>query len=205
MIFFIVLLVGSFIFYYFTGNIMLMGMILGIGLLIILWGGQMMLTSSYHEVEQANGNIEDGFQKRHDVLIKVLDTVKSEMKKRDESLEKVLIISDEKRSAPKGLLGQPTQGDYEKWYQQTRHEVIRYIREHDEMNQDSHRLLIQSVNEVEENLSAARRFYNHAAKKFNSNLHSFPGNIIGKFKGYEESPYFKVENEAVKADVKIEF
>ncbi len=65
MIFFILLFIGSYLFYYFTGNITLMLGIFLVGLILILWGGsELMLTSAYHEVERAKGNIEDGFQKK---------------------------------------------------------------------------------------------------------------------------------------------
>lgn len=203
MVIYLVLLIASYLFYYFTGNIVLMLGMLTFGTLVILWGGQIMLINSFHEVEQAKGNIEDGFQKRHDALIKVIDTLKSEMSKRDETLNQMIKIAEEKRSAPKGILGQKTQGEYEHWYQDTRKEIIRFTQKHDEMNKDSHRVLIQTIIEVEDNLSAARRFYNHSVKKYNSSLHSFPGNLIGKFKGFSAEEYFKVENETIRQDVKI--
>lgn len=203
MIMFLVLLIASYLFYYFTGNIVLMLGVLLFGTAIIFWGGQIMLINYFHEVEQAKGNIEDGFQKRHDALIKVIDTLRSEISKRDDTLEQMIKIAEEKRSAPKGLLGQKTQGEYEHWYQDTRKEIIRFTQKHDELNKDSHRVLIQTITEVEDNLSAARRFYNHTVKKYNSSLQSFPGNLIGKIKGFSVEEYFKVENESIKQDIKI--
>lgn len=204
MIMFLILLIASYLFYYFTGNFILMLGVFLFGAIIILWGGQLMLISSFNEVEKAKGNIEDGFQKRHDALIKVIDTLKSEISKRDETLEQMLKMAEEKRSAPKGILGQKTQGEYEHWYQDTRKEIIRFTQNHDELNKDSHRILIQAITEIEDNLSAARRFYNHSVKEYNSSLQSFPGNVIGKFKGFSAEEYFKVEDEKIRQDIKIE-
>lgn len=204
MIAYILILIGSYVFFYFTGSIALMVGLMLLGTLVIFWGGQLLLTSSFHEVEQSKGNIEDSYQKRHDLLIKTLDTLKSELTKRDETLDAIMKIAEEKRSTPKGILGQTTQGDYERWYQDTRKEIIRFTTKHDDMNKESHKILLQSINEVEENLSAARRFYNHTVKSYNSSLQSFPGNIIGKFKGYSTEEYFKVDDPTIKKDIKIE-
>lgn len=181
MIFFILLFIGSYLFYYFTGNITLMLGIFLVGLILILWGSELMLTSAYHEVERAKGNIEDGFQKRHDVLVKLIDTIRSDIDKRDTSDKRLIEFAEEKTVTKNGLFGQSkAQSDYERWYQETRQSVIEHISNSNDLNHKGHMMLSQSINDVEENLSAARRFYNNAVKGFNSQRSSFPGNIIAR-------------------------
>lgn len=204
MIILLILLIGSYLFYYFTGNIVLFFILIFVSIGIVLWGSQLGLASAKQEVARALGNIEDGYQKRHDVLVKVLDTVRSELSKREASSEKMWGLIHEKREMPKGLFGQNTAKDqYDRWYQETRKEVVNYISQNNEMDVKSHGLLIRSINDVEENLSAARRFFNHAVKEYNEKLEGFPTNMIAKAKRYEPMAFFAVEHEDIRKDIEI--
>ena len=200
----LLLLAGSYVFYNFTGNLVLFLFLCVASILLVLWGAQLTLASAKAEVGQAQGNVEDGFQKRHDVLLKVLDTVKSEMAKRGEAMDRLYALAGEKRESPKGFFGQATaQGEYEHWYQELRQEVMRHVTEGDERNAESHRLVIRSINDVEENLSAARRFYNSAVKTYNEKLEGFPTNVMARVKGYEPAAFFEVASEDIRKDVSI--
>lgn len=204
MIILLLLLVGSYLFYYFTGNIVLFLILICASIGIVLWGGQLGLSSAKHEVSKALGNIEDGYQKRHDVLVKVLDAVRSELSKREASSKKMWELIHEKREMPKGLFGQSTaKNEYERWYVEIRKEVVNYMTQSNEMDAKSHGLLIRSINDVEENLSAARRFFNHAVKEYNEKLEGFPTNLIAKAKRYEPMAFFAVENEEIRKDIEI--
>jgi LemA protein len=55
---------------------------------------------------------------------------------------------------------------------------------------------MQSYNEVEAQISAARRFYNSAVTQLNNSVQIFPGNLIAKMAGVSEMPFFKAEEQA---------
>ncbi|MBN9542609.1 MAG: LemA family protein [Alphaproteobacteria bacterium] len=60
---------------------------------------------------------------------------------------------------------------------------------------DTAMLEIQSsLQDIEENLSAARRFYNSAIMEFNNAVEIFPGNLIAKLFGFKSMPFFETEN-----------
>jgi LemA protein len=59
---------------------------------------------------------------------------------------------------------------------------------------------MQTYNEVESQISAARRFYNSAVNALNNAVQIFPGNIIAKIAGVSEMPFFEAE-EAAKVPV----
>lgn len=59
---------------------------------------------------------------------------------------------------------------------------------------------MQSYNEVEAQIAAARRFYNSAVTALNNAVQIFPGNIIAGMAGVSEMPFFKAE-EAVHAPI----
>ena len=59
---------------------------------------------------------------------------------------------------------------------------------------------MQTYNEVESQITAARRFYNSAVNSLNNSVQIFPGNIIAKIAGVSQMPFFEAEDE-VKAPV----
>lgn len=59
---------------------------------------------------------------------------------------------------------------------------------------------MQTYNEVEEQIAAARRFYNSAVTSLNNAVQIFPGNIIANMAGVSEMPFYEAE-EAAKVPV----
>jgi LemA protein len=53
--------------------------------------------------------------------------------------------------------------------------------------------LQRSLNEVEEQISAARRSYNMSAKLYNDGVRMFPTNFIAMALSFSEMPYFELE------------
>lgn len=52
---------------------------------------------------------------------------------------------------------------------------------------------MQSMNEVEEHISAARRFYNSNVNRLKNSVEIFPGNLVAKLVGvnYADTPFLK--------------
>ncbi len=59
---------------------------------------------------------------------------------------------------------------------------------------------MQTYNEVEAQIAAARRFYNSAVTALNNSVQIFPGNIIANMAGVSEMPFYETD-EAAKAPV----
>lgn len=55
--------------------------------------------------------------------------------------------------------------------------------------------LQQELTDLENKISAARRFFNAATAEYNTSIHQFPGNMMAKTFGFFEEPYFKIEGE----------
>lgn len=53
---------------------------------------------------------------------------------------------------------------------------------------------MQSMNEVEEHISAARRFYNSNVNRLKNSVEIFPGNLVAKLVGvnYADTPFFEI-------------
>lgn len=59
---------------------------------------------------------------------------------------------------------------------------------------------MQTYNEVEAQITAARRFYNSSVTALNNAIQIFPGNMIAQMLGVQEMPFFEAE-EAAKASI----
>ena len=65
---------------------------------------------------------------------------------------------------------------------------------------------MQSFNEVEEHIAAARRFYNASVNDFKNAVEIFPGNVIAGMIGVKaDMPFFEAEASAKKAIDSTEF
>lgn len=51
----------------------------------------------------------------------------------------------------------------------------------------------QTYNEVEEHISAARRFYNSSVTELNNAVHIFPGSLVASMINVKEMPYFEAQ------------
>jgi LemA protein len=56
----------------------------------------------------------------------------------------------------------------------------------------------QTYNEVEAQISAARRFYNSAVSALRNAIQIFPGNIIAKIAGVSSMPFYEADEESKK-------
>lgn len=84
------------------------------------------------------------------------------------------------------------------------HSVHVAVENYPELKSDKNILHLQaSLNEVEEQLSAARRAYNAAVMSFNNSVQSFPSGIIASMRGFKAKSFFEtVDAERTNINVK---
>ncbi|MFZ1814733.1 MAG: LemA family protein [Rhizobiaceae bacterium] len=63
----------------------------------------------------------------------------------------------------------------------------------------------RSLEETENEISLARRYYNGAARNLNIAVESFPSNLIAGRFGFQKSEFFEIEDAADKAVPKVSF
>jgi len=72
-------------------------------------------------------------------------------------------------------------------------------------NQDFLQLQTQ-LKEIEDNIEAARRYYNAVVRDFNTAIEQFPSNLIASSFGFEKSDFFELESpEEERKAVKVGF
>ncbi len=72
-------------------------------------------------------------------------------------------------------------------------------------NQDFLQLQTQ-LKEIEDNIEAARRYYNAVVRDFNTAIEQFPSNLIASRFGFEKNDFFELESpELERKAVKVDF
>lgn len=196
----LLIILASGIIYYFKQSIWLTAGVFIILTALMVWFSQFDIVRKKEAINQAKGNLEDAFQKRYDTLTKIFETTKGYIKYKEQELETItnLIRSLEK----------PVSGYKDKFKMQNKIQSI-LINNMENLRDNQVNIqfetLNRSINEVEENLSASRRFYNHTVKEYNTTIQVFPSLIAAKIKGDQAISYFEVESENIKRDIEIKF
>jgi len=149
------------------------------------------LIAKKNKVHEAFSSIDVMLKKRTDLIPQLVKTVKGYMVHERETLteitklrEKILThtLTDEERLNLEGQMNQMLG------------KLQIAVEAYPDLKSSENFLLLQSsLNEVEEQLSAARRTYNAAVNAFNNALEMFPSNFMGKIMGYSPKTFFIID------------
>ena len=141
-----------------------------------------------NQIDFSRGNIEALLKKRYDLIPNLVATVKAYAKHERETLEKVTAlrsrIGQAKDDAERfklegemsGLLGR----------------LLVQLEAYPELKANENFLQLQAaLNEIEEQLAAARRAYNAAVVQFNNAVEMFPSNMVASWMGLKPRPVFE--------------
>ena len=62
-----------------------------------------------------------------------------------------------------------------------------------------------SLEEIENQIQMARRYYNGAVRNLNVTVESFPSNLVAQTFSFQQAEYFELEDEGQRALPKVEF
>lgn len=151
------------------------------------------LTAKKNKVHEAFSSIDVMLKKRTDLIPRLVNTVKGHMKHKRETLTEITQLREkimDKNTPTNDRFNMESQLGMMLGKVQIRAEA------YPELKSSENFLMLQaSLNEVEEQLSAARRAYNAAVNAFNNALEMFPSNIMGKMMGYSRKELFTIETE----------
>jgi len=157
------------------------------------------LIARKNQIDYAQGSIDTLLKKRYDLIPNLVATVKGYATHERELLENVTALrsrigqakNDDERMALEGqmsgLLGR----------------LLVQLEAYPELKANQNFLQLQAtLNEIEEQISAARRAYNSAVVDFNNAIEMFPSNLVAKWMGLKRRQVFEVEEaEAVAPNV----
>lgn len=158
-----------------------------------------------NKVEEAWASIDVYLKKRYDLIPNLVETVKGFAKHESETLQAVVTArnisagartADEKMSADAGLTSS------------LRTFFNAVSESYPQLQANTNFLDLQNqLKTIEGSLESARRYYNGVVKSFNTKIEIFPANLVVKGMGeeYKKRPYFELENEVERQNVKVQF
>ena len=186
--------------------------VLGILAIIVLWVAGMYngFVAAEEVVESAWSQVENQYQRRADLVPNLVATVKGYATHEQETLEGVMearakatqITLDPANATPEQLAAyQAAQGELT----QALGRLMAVAENYPELKANENFLNLQSQLEGTENrCTIARQQFNDEARKYNTIVRRFPGNIIASMFGFEKKPYFEADEDAKHAP-KVEF
>ena len=149
-------------------------------------------------VNEAWSDITVQLKYRADLIPNVVETVKGYAKHEKEAFQMVT----EARSAVMGAKTVKQAAEAEKEMQTALGRIFAIAESYPELKANSNFVKLQEqLQDVEDKIQAARRFYNAGAKDLNTKIKTFPTNIINNLVGhFKKRDYFEVE-EAERAKI----
>ena len=182
-----------------TGGIIAIVVVAVIVIIIaIIIGAYNSLVKLDERVNEAWSDITVQLKYRADLIPNVVETVKGYAKHEKETFQMVT----EARSAVMGAKTVKQVAEAEKEMQGALGKIFAIAEAYPELKANTNFVKLQEqLQDVEDKIQAARRFYNAGAKELNTKIKTFPTNLINNMVGhFKKRDYFEVE-EAEKAKI----
>ena len=176
-------------------------MIILIILLILIYFWYVVIVRKKNQVMESLSGIDVQLTKRYNLIPNILKIAKNFMKHETDLITEITALREK---LPK---------DYQ---HDNKEAVSDHFKMHDKIHKKMNNILLQvenypelkseqamlqaqtTYNEVEEHISAARRFYNAATTELNNSIQIFPGNIIAKLANAQVMPFYQANEEQTK-------
>jgi LemA protein len=181
----------------------ILGIIIVLGLAVV--GMYNSLIRLKNRVDEAWSDIDVQLKRRYDLIPNLVETVKGYAAHEKETFEQVV----KARSA--AMQAQQTgdakqQAEAENALSATLKTIFALAENYPELKANQNFLELQKeLEDTENKIQAARRFYNGNVRDFNTKLQVFPTNIIARWLGFKPRDYFEIKEEKEREAVKVKF
>ena len=180
--------------------------ILAVVVIIIVWfaaiyNGFVTLTN---RVKEAWSDIDVQFKRRYDLIPNLVETVKGYAAHEAGTLQKVT----EMRTRAMNATSPADKADAENMLSGALKSLFAVSENYPNLKANENFLELQrQLEDTENKLQAARRFYNSVVQDLNTKLQSFPSNLVGGMFGFKPSDFFQLDQSdaAAKEPVKVSF
>jgi len=154
--------------------------------------------------QNAFSTIEVMLKKRYDLIPGLIDTIQRFVEHEENVFEEVTRLRS--RAMSPGV-GANEVADLDKQMSTALNQLIATAEAYPELKSNENFLQMQaSLNEIEEQISAARRSYNMSVKHYNDGVRMLPTNLFALVLSYEQMPYFDMpDHQAEPHDVMARF
>jgi len=180
---------------------MIYAIIILVLLAVVLVGLYNKLAKQKVLVEEATADIETFLKQRYDMIPNLVEIVKGYAKHEKDTFKEITEIRAQAMSAGSLEEKMEIEGELSK----SLSKIFAVAENYPELKANTNFLDLQSsLRELENNIQKARRFYNGAARDFNTMIAVFPNNIFAGIFGFSKLPFFEATEEE-KKNVEIKF
>jgi LemA protein len=146
-----------------------------------------------NQVDNAFSSIDVILQKRWDLIPNLVAVAQNYMQFEQQTLTQITKL---RTKAISDKVSANTRVDLENQISKLLGNFMVSVEAYPELKSNEHFILLQqSLNEVEEQISAARRFYNSAVTEYNNAVEMFPTNFIASWMKYQLKLQFQTTSE----------
>lgn len=175
-------------------------------LVAVVWIGiYNSLVKARNWVEGSFSQIDVQLQRRNDLIPNIVETVKGYMTHERQTLESVT-------QARQQLVNLPANAGPEEVNARSNEltnaltRLLAVAEQYPDLKANTNFIQLQNtLGEIEENLSNARRYYNALVRDNNTAIEAFPSNLIANQFNFEKFDFFEIENDAERQNVEVKF
>ena len=165
---------------------MMLLIILGVALLLIFMFGYNALIGKRNQTDNAFAALDAMLKKRFDLIPNLVATAKNYAQYEQSTLTNLVNL---RSKALNGELSKNESIELDNAFSKAAQGLVVLSENYPELKASENYLLLQrSLNETEEQISAARRNYNAAVTDFNDAVQKFPSNVIASAFSFVERP-----------------
>lgn len=153
-------------------------------------------------VDEAFATMDVYLKKRYDLIPNLVETVKGYASHEKETLEKVISLRTGSYDAmtPEEKIQNGAQ--ISKMIPQ----IMAVAEQYPDLKANQNFMdLSHNLNETEDDIANARKYYNGAVKQYNMKVQMFPGSLIAGLFHFETKKMFEVENAVERQNVQVKF
>ena len=181
-----------------------LGALFGIAVLVVLWGIAIYNRLVRHKnmVEVGWSGIDVQLKRRANLIPNLVETVKGYMGHESDVLKGVT----ESRSQSMNAGNPHDQGVAEGLLGAALGRLFAVAENYPDLKANQNFIELQgSLEETEEQIQLARRYYNGAVRELNTLIESFPSNIVAGMYKFQQAQYFEIEDEGDRAVPQVSF
>jgi LemA protein len=180
-----------------------------IGLIVVVVGLVLYLMTAYNglvrlkvQCDNAWSDIDVQLKRRYDLIPNIVETVKGYAAHEKGTLEAVVSARNQAMTAQ----GPAAKGEAEGMLTGALRQVFALAEAYPQLRAvESFTQLQNTLNEIEDTLQNARRYYNAVVRDFNTMIEQFPSNIVAGMGHFKEREFFQVSAPAEREAPKVSF
>jgi len=175
------------------GFLMIVSLVVLLGLLFLSYTFYVSLIQKKNKAKEAFSGIDIQLKKRYDLIPNVLQIAKKFMEHERGLLEEIARLRSQAAGMPANLSNAEQKLNLDNMITGKMGQLMVSVENYPQLKSDQTMMTaMQTYNEQEEHIAAARRFYNSAVLELNNAVEIFPGNILAMLLNIKQLPFFEV-------------